>query len=836
MSSLKRLKWYHLWTRRNKKRYSSELAKTNGVNFDIVRQTSFLKNLPRVTFARIVKYLRVVEFAPGEEVIREGEPGDSLFIIQEGTLEVYQGVNNDRHVLGLIKEGHTFGEMALLTHDARRSASVMALSPARLIEFTRDGFEKMIFENPSLYPTFVQSIIDNLNAVNDKYCQVADMFTSGFEKATQGDEDRDLLTFIEKIMVMPFFSTALCQDFIGEAKSGEMLKRLGSIPAAMIENNDGTNQLSAIFKDFILSNAMGQQPTSNLDRSKLARILRNHLYFRDAAKIFLGIKEFEDAAEIVNSQLSKTISPEDEKFYRNFLSEIPGQFLEPYPALRNIIPSLDQPTQDKKVNLQAFGRDLLNLNTAYDQGETPPKRLIPITKILGWGLFIAVFPTLFTSDTASSSFIIIAICAIILWSFELVDLYMVTIFLLVCSIGKNVADREIIFSGFTSSSFFLTLGIFGLSSTFISSGLVLRMALRMLAIVPFRPMVINFTLAFIGVVITPVLPSANGRLALISPILLEMMDSVGYRPNSPCTRRIAMSTMTGFGLTSCLFLTGKPIHLAVHGMLPAASGATFTWGFWFLAALVPGLMIFSLNLLSATLLYKDSAAAQHTLDKSLLNTQLQSLGRLSDSTREIHVILAIMLLLGGAMTSSIHGLGISWFAMLSMLFLMFTGGIDKKSFKSKIDWPFLFFLAGIISFVRIFNHLGLDEQISGQLVFLKQLIDYNILLFLVALSLIVFMVRFLLPSNVTIVLLSTILIPIAVQTGISPWIPCFTIIVASNVWFRPYQCTFNLTFYSMTAGQLFQHRDLTYFLLINALIAIAAIAASVPVWKLMGLL
>ena len=190
----------------------------------------------------------------------------------------------------------------------------------------------------------------------------------------------------------------------------------------------------------------------------------------------------------------------------------------------------------------------------------------------------------------------------------------------------------------------------------------------------------------------------------------------------------------------------------------------------------------------------------------------------------------------GILTHSMHGLGPSWLATASMLFLMLMGNIDKDSFKSKIDWPFLFFLAGIISFVRIFNQLGLNELVGTHVEFLGRLMNYDIFVFIIVLALVVFLIRLLLPNNVTIIILCAVLIPLAQQYGINPWMVCFSVLIFSNAWFFPYQCTFYMTFHNMTGGQMFEHKDVTVFIIINSLISILSLLLSIPIWRLMGIL
>ena len=96
-------------------------------------------------------------FAPGESVVRQGERGDSLYLVVSGTLEVFQANSNQskrlpgRHVTNL-EPSDVFGEMALCTGEAR-SASVICKSECVLIEIKRKHVSPLLEEQPAILET-----------------------------------------------------------------------------------------------------------------------------------------------------------------------------------------------------------------------------------------------------------------------------------------------------------------------------------------------------------------------------------------------------------------------------------------------------------------------------------------------------------------------------------------------------------------------------------------------------------------------------------------------------------------------------------------------------------
>jgi MFS family permease len=104
-------------------------------HFQLLRGDSIFAPLPVATLERISHDLAPVRAEPGEEVITQGQRGDSFYLIEEGEVEVFEnGVF--RRTEGA---GESFGEIALL-HDVPRTATVRATAPTRMLALERDQF------------------------------------------------------------------------------------------------------------------------------------------------------------------------------------------------------------------------------------------------------------------------------------------------------------------------------------------------------------------------------------------------------------------------------------------------------------------------------------------------------------------------------------------------------------------------------------------------------------------------------------------------------------------------------------------------------------------------
>ncbi len=88
-------------------------------------------------------------FAPGETVIRAGDPGASMFVVHNGRVRVQVTENGRRRTVATLNEGDFFGEMALFTGEPR-TANIVALEETEVLEIGYDSMKQVFETNPDL--------------------------------------------------------------------------------------------------------------------------------------------------------------------------------------------------------------------------------------------------------------------------------------------------------------------------------------------------------------------------------------------------------------------------------------------------------------------------------------------------------------------------------------------------------------------------------------------------------------------------------------------------------------------------------------------------------------
>ena len=125
---------------------------------DISRITSLLQAIPIFSdleedeLLDVLRIAQPVEYAAGHVICREGDPGDCMYVIQAGEVNVViRGQGGQEVPLATLKSGELLGEMTLV--DAQpRSADVIAGTDVRLCRMDRTAFDAMRSElHPAVF-------------------------------------------------------------------------------------------------------------------------------------------------------------------------------------------------------------------------------------------------------------------------------------------------------------------------------------------------------------------------------------------------------------------------------------------------------------------------------------------------------------------------------------------------------------------------------------------------------------------------------------------------------------------------------------------------------------
>lgn len=105
----------------------------------------------------------VIEVEPGFALFREGDLGDTMFVVIEGSVEV----RRDGHVIETIGAGEIIGELALID-TGPRSASAITVAPSRLVSVGKQEFTFLVQEHPTFALQVMAVMAERLRRANDR--------------------------------------------------------------------------------------------------------------------------------------------------------------------------------------------------------------------------------------------------------------------------------------------------------------------------------------------------------------------------------------------------------------------------------------------------------------------------------------------------------------------------------------------------------------------------------------------------------------------------------------------------------------------------------------------
>lgn len=132
----------------------------------ILKSLSIFKDTPEHILADLAPLMREEEFDQNTLIFTEGELGDCMYIIHQGSVKIHKGDT----VLAILQEKEVFGELSLLDAESR-SASATTNASCILFRINQEPFYELIESRPEVARGFIKILCQRLRAQNEKSVQ-----------------------------------------------------------------------------------------------------------------------------------------------------------------------------------------------------------------------------------------------------------------------------------------------------------------------------------------------------------------------------------------------------------------------------------------------------------------------------------------------------------------------------------------------------------------------------------------------------------------------------------------------------------------------------------------
>lgn len=137
-----------------------------------LRRVKILAVMNDQQLERFVQFMELQPFRQWTEIVKQGSPGDAMYLVLEGEVRVRMMIAGKESILVTLSSGEFFGEVALFDHGPR-SADVIANRDGLLLKISAGAFQRLVNEAPDLAAPFLfaigKTLIARIRADNKRY-------------------------------------------------------------------------------------------------------------------------------------------------------------------------------------------------------------------------------------------------------------------------------------------------------------------------------------------------------------------------------------------------------------------------------------------------------------------------------------------------------------------------------------------------------------------------------------------------------------------------------------------------------------------------------------------
>jgi CRP-like cAMP-binding protein/di/tricarboxylate transporter len=815
---------------------------------EVLTRVGLFAGLGRVELAKLAAHLEPVAIEPGHVVFRQGEPGDSLYVVASGLLGVFVAAPAGPDLLrvGTLAPGDPFGEMALFT-GAPRSATIRAERAGTILKLPRERFLVLLGREPSISLTIATTLSERLRSANEAHVEHAGFVAAALDQALQRLPADRRATVLEASLLDAASPATLRVLFGARAEAV-----VADLEALGVRGPGARAALRGLRER--LERDVGAEALATRARALAARLVVAGLWndalavlARTSAPAVFGetlahalravpaLDAHDALGWIARVDDDHAAGDADLALARAQLHESRGDAARALGVLRRALGVALVSGDETAGGRLSAAIARLSSSRSADAAAGPPSPMparwppAPVLACVG-GAVVGVALAAWPGAGPQWAFVWLLGAAILLLMSRAVPDFAVGFVLVTGWVLLGVATTPAALAGFASREWLFVLGTYGLAAATARSGLLYRIGLLLVRRLPHGVVWQAATLLLTGLMLTPLVPSSTGRASLTSPLALAVAEALRLPERGRAAALLGLGAWVGAGPLMFAFLNGSGTCLLAWGLLPEASRARFGWVNWFVAAAPLGVVVALGSLVVLRAMFPPEPVAGLPLQR--VSLQVAVLGPVAP--RELGTIVILALTVAGWVAAPWLGVDLATIALVGLMATVTLGTFDRPALQS-LDWSFLVFFGVVLTVGRLGVTVGLDRVMASTVDRVLGTAQPGPLLFVLAVAGVSLLARLALDQDLAVVLVGVTLLPVAPRVGVEPWIVVIALLATSVAWFLPSQTPSYLVAQSASEGRLFSHAQAQRFAIAYTTLTVLALALAIPYWRWLGL-
>jgi len=410
--------------------------------------------------------------------------------------------------------------------------------------------------------------------------------------------------------------------------------------------------------------------------------------------------------------------------------------------------------------------------------------------------------------------------------------FIVPFITLLVLIITGIGDFATVFEPFSSSTIWLIVGVFGLSVAIAKSGALNRLVLYLLRPFPetFKGQILAMYVT--NLLLAPLIPSAIGKLAILSPLALNMSERYGYKKSSKGAIGIFGGLYISAGIFGHAFLTGAAAVAIMIGFMNHGI-TTFNFFTWLSGTFVWLSIMFIGSYLFIIMYYNPKL--EQKVKKGVIQSEIKKLQPVSRTEIITWLIMGSAVIMW--MTESFHGISASVVVLCALCLFIVSGVLTPSEFNQKIDWKTIILLGAIFGVSNFMGPLGITDWLATGFGHFVGSFMRNQYVFIFVICLLTFVARFFFISSIVLLSLFTaVFSAFAESIGVSSFVLVYIVYLVAQDWNTPFNNLAIITTLTTTEHKLAEYKDTYVINLVYFALNVVGFLASVPVWQLFGFL